>query len=157
MKTIKLTQGKTALVDDEDFERVNQFNWYAIYNKGDWRARRNIRFNSKRIALLMARYILNVTDPKLDVDHINGVTLDNRRPNLRACTHAENLRNAKKRNDCSSIYKGVSWRKRDKKWLSQICINYKVIYLGCYNDPKLAHGAYCKAATKYFGEFAKFK
>ena len=156
MKTIKLTQNKVALIDDEDFERVNQFNWHVSKQRGYWRARRNIRFKGKQTTLLMTRYILNVTGPKLDVDHINGKTLDNRRSNLRICTNAQNIQISKKRKNCSSIYKGICWHKPTKKWMARIFINHKSIHLGLYNNEKTAFKIYCKAAMKYYGEFAHF-
>lgn len=156
MKKIKLTQGKFALVDNEDCERINQFNWYVDNTYGYWRAKRNIPFNGKQTTLLMARYILDVTDSKQFVDHRNHNTLDNQKHNLRICTHAENLRNRKIQKDNKSGYKGVSYFKRDRNWRARIHINHKEMYLGTFDNPKLAHKAYCKAATKYFGEFAHF-
>ena len=157
MKLIELTQGKVALVDDEDFEKVNQLKWYVAYrDKKYWCPVRGIKFNGKLKMLYMSRFIMNVTDSKIYIDHINHDTLDNRKSNLRVCTHAENCYNQRKSKRSTSGYKGVSYHKHVKKWQAQICINYKYIHLGYFNNPKLAYEAYCKTAIKYHGEFAHF-
>lgn len=92
MKKIKLTQGKCALVDDEDYERVNQFKWTAEKcSKSENYYARNRTINTK-----MHRLIMGIGKSSLVVDHINHKTLDNRKQNLRVCTQAENLRNRKK-------------------------------------------------------------
>lgn len=154
MKEIRLTQGKIALVDDEDFEWLNQWKWYV--DKGY--ATRNIRLESgKRITIKMHRMILglNVGDEMFG-DHINGNRSDNRRENLRSCSHAENQRNAKKNSNNSSGFKGVSFDKQHKKWVAQISINGKGSRIGFFSTPEAAHSAYCAAALKHHGEFANF-
>lgn len=90
-------------------------------------------------------------------DHINGDSLDNRRDNLRVCTCAQNLRNARKRSDNTSGYKGVTYRSRDSIWEANIQVDGKQIYLGRFQTAEAAYGAYCEAAVKYHGEFARFK
>ncbi len=157
MKTIKLTQGKFALVDNEDFERVNQFKWYVGFMaKRYWCGMREIRINQKRMTLLMSRFIMDVSYSKIFVDHINHNTLDNRKCNLRICNSAENQRNRVISSNNKSGYKGVSWHKRDQIWQACIRMDKKSIHLGYHNDPELAHKAYCKAAIKYHGKFANF-
>jgi hypothetical protein len=89
------------------------------------------------------------------VDHINGNTLDNRRSNLRVCTHAENMRNRRKNSNSSSGYKGVFWDNHYKKWSSYIRVNNKRIYLGRFDDSKVAYEAYVAASKKYHGEFGR--
>jgi hypothetical protein len=66
----------------------------------------------------------------LEVDHINMDGLDNRRANLRICTHQENNLNKKISRNNTSGYKGVSWDKWHKKWRSYISVNGKMIRLG---------------------------
>jgi hypothetical protein len=95
MKKIKLTQGKVALVDDEDFERVNQYKWTAEQCskvKGNFYAR-NRTINTKMHRLIMG---LDASSP-LVVDHVRHNTLDNRKEFLRVCTRAENCMNRKKK------------------------------------------------------------
>lgn len=157
--TIPLSSGNSVLVDQEDYEYFSQWKWKenhgtAMRNKhvgtvGDWR-----KGKRKDIAVLMHREIMNA--PKgMDVDHINGDRLDNRRSNLRICTHAENRRNTKKPISNKSGYKGVSWCKRDSKWVTFITVNGKSRNLGRYINIIDAAKAYNDAAIKYFGEFAK--
>jgi hypothetical protein len=91
MKEIKLTKGKTAIVDDEDFDRLSQYKWqFAVIGY----ARRTVYVKGKkgRQTLYMHRDIL-ATPSDMFTDHINGNRLDNRKENLRVCTQAENNRN----------------------------------------------------------------
>lgn len=91
MRKIKLTQGKYALVDNEDYERVSQFKWTAEKcSKSENYYARNRTINTK-----MHRLIMGIGKSSLVVDHVNHKTLDNRKQNLRVCTQAENLRNRK--------------------------------------------------------------
>ena len=91
MKQIPLTQGRFALVDDDDYDDLAQLRWTAGGKKGYY-AVRNFYINGKRMAELMHRRILAVTS-SLDVDHINHNTIDKRKENLRVCTRSENLKN----------------------------------------------------------------
>lgn len=151
MKKIKLTQGKYTLVDDADFEWLNQWKWHAIKNYNKFYALRT----EKEKNIRMHRFILNPPFKK-EIDHINGDGLDNRRENLRICTHSENLKNREKQSNNLSGFKGVCWNKSDKRWVGQIFLKgKKCIYLGFFKTKEEAALAYNQAAKKYFGEFAK--
>jgi len=157
MKKIPLTQGKFALVDDEDFEWLNQWKWY--YSKvgkdgiGGY-AMRKFRVNGKQKTIRMHRLINNTPDG-MDTDHDNGNKLDNRRKNLRDATTSQNQINRKKgRGNYSSRFKGVFWHKVTKKWHAQITLNGKRIHLGLFVSELAAAAAYDEAAIKFHGEFA---
>ena len=150
-KEIPLTQGKVAIVDDADYEWLNQWKWYAEQNKGTWYARRCIWEGQRTYCVRMHRVILNAQAGEA-TDHINGNGLDNRRTNLRICTTAENNRNCHKRKPTSSRFKGVfRWENR---WRVQICVKGQNRYVGTYGDEEEAARAYNEAATKFYGEFA---
>jgi hypothetical protein len=92
-----------------------------------------------------------------EIDHKNGRRDDNRITNLRECTRSQNLGNKKYYGNPSSRFKGVYFHKGAGRWMARITVNYKEIYLGLFNTQKEGHDAYCAAARKYFGEFARAK
>lgn len=154
MKEIQLTQGKVALVDDDMYDELNQFKWYANNLKGKFYAVRNLRINKKYVkSILMHRFIMS-TNNGLVVDHLNGITLDNRKCNLRNCTHSENLKNQKISIKNTSGYKGVSWNKNHKSYEVRIKNNNITIQIGNFKNIIDAARAYNAAAIKYHGEFA---
>ena len=158
MKQIPLTQGQFALVDDEDFEYLNQFKWSARKSKNTYYALRNScgKNNKKRFIVFMHRVVLELNDLEIKGDHIDGNGLNNQRYNLRPSTNSENARNAKPSNNKSSKYKGVSLKKEhsSKKWCARIKFNGKQIHIGYFECEIHAALAYDKKAKELFGEFA---
>lgn len=153
-KKIKLTQGKVAIVDAEDFDWLNQWKWYSHSSKGKTYAVRNTpRHGGGQSSVRMHREIMKSLKGA-DTDHIDGNTLNNSKKNLRVCSHRENCRNKVWHTKNSSGYKGVTWHKKEKKWRAQICVNYKKIVLGRFSKVKEAALAYDAAAKKFFGEYA---
>jgi len=97
------------------------------------------------------RHLMNCP-PHLQVDHINGDILDNRKSNLRICTQAQNAANSPRQRNNTSGYKGVS--KNGDSWMAKIMIDKRPIYLGTFSTKELAAKAYNTAAIKYHKEFA---
>jgi len=154
MKQIKLTQGKVALVDDEDFEWLNQWKWYAIRdNLTFYAVRKSPMVNRKTRQLIrMHRIILNSQDEEI-VDHKDHNGLNNLRNNIRNCTQSQNQQNRIGR-FCTSRFKGVSWRKDRKRWLVTIVVQKRKMYIGMFKSELDAAEAYNMAAKKHFGNFA---
>ena len=145
MKEIELTQGKVALVDDEDYECLARHEWRTLKNCNRYYAARSR-------SILMHRVIMNAQKGQ-EIDHKDGNGLDNRRTNLRFCTRSQNNQNRRKTWG-SSQYKGVSWWKRDNEWEVSIKHNKKQYHLGHYKDEIHAAKVYDAKAKELFGEFA---
>ncbi len=149
MKRIPLTRNKHALIDDEDFELINQYKWYAMHpGRNNYYAVVDIRVNGQRITILMHRLVMN-PQKNQEIDHINGNGLDNRKGNLRFCTHQQNLRNQTPRKNCSSKYRGVSWSKAGKKWRAYITYNSRQVHLGYFFSEIEATKTYDKKRKNY--------
>lgn len=147
-KLIELPDGKQAVVDDADYERVSSHKWSLQDSRGYVRA----YINGKKVRL--HRFIMNVA-PGVEIDHINGDKLDNRRKNLRICSRSQNMANKSKRSDNSTGYKGAYWSKFHKKFMARIGVCRRYIHLGYFEDVEDAARAYDAAAKKHHGKFAK--
>lgn len=132
------------IIDPEDFSKL-QFNWY-INNMG-------YATNDTKPRKQLHRLVMN--EPKdMSVDHINGNKLDNRKSNLRVCTHQQNLCNQKLNTRNKSGFKGVSWNKIRNKWETSIMYNQKHIFGGYFDKKELAAIKYNDLAVSLFGVFA---
>lgn len=155
MKQIQLTRGMMALVDDADFERLNQYKWYC-HSSGY--AARDLwkKGTNTKTAVFMHREILGLVkgDGKIG-DHRNLIKTDNQRDNLRACTNAENGLNRGPQSNNKSGFKGVSWSARACKWVAFIKSGRTHKQLCSFESPEAAHRAYCAAATQMHGAFAR--
>ena len=89
------------------------------------------------------------------LDHSNCDKSDNRMTNLRLASKPQNGWNVGRPSTNTSGYKGVTLLAQTGRWRARITVNGEVNYLGCFDNPELAHAAYCKAAKKYHGEFAR--
>jgi len=156
MKLIQLSQGKFAMVDDEDYERVSQFKWHANKDLKTFYARRQIRDHGlkRQRHESMHRFILGFDPDKEIIDHVDGDGLNNQRYNLRFATKAENCRNARPAAGKYSKYKGVWFNKLEGKYMAGIMVNRKAISLGYFSNEVDAAMAYNNAAIIYHGEFA---
>jgi hypothetical protein len=153
-KEIYLTQGKVALVDDDDYEWLSMWRWFADRGSNDtFYARRNEKgSNPKKVR--MHREIVGAPG-NMEVDHIDGDGLNNQKGNLRICEKIGNAKNRRLHKNNKSGYKGVCWHKQHKKWYSHIKANKKYIFLGLFDNLIDAARAYDQAAKIYHGEFAK--
>lgn len=149
---IPLTQEKFAYIDLEDYERVtNKHSWHAEPSRygRSWYARTCINYRK----ILLHRFILEIDDPNIKIDHINNNGLDNRKENLRVATSSQNKANMIAIGGTSK-YKGVSYNKKASAWISEISYQNVKNYLGTYFSEKQAALAYNDAAKVLFGEFA---
>jgi hypothetical protein len=157
MAIINTSNGKQVLIDDEDLPRVSQRKWYEQLSSDkkrsyvcscDWVAKGKLKW------IKLHRFILGPSAP-LRVDHIDGNPFNNQKANLRASSHAQNIRNqtVRRQKNKTSKFKGVF--KCGKKWGAQIKVNQKTISLGRFDDESLAAESYDRAAIQYFGDFAK--
>ncbi|MFA5301040.1 MAG: HNH endonuclease [Lutibacter sp.] len=135
MKTIPLTQGKFALVDDADFEWLSQWKWCAArdHKYDRWYACRHI----KHKVIGMHRFVMNA--PRgFHVDHKNHNGLDNRRCNLRICTNREN-----QQNQLRGLEFGCgTYLKNNKYWIAQITFKQKKMHISSFKSKSEAALAY---------------
>jgi hypothetical protein len=162
MRFITLAGGRLAKVDDEDHQRLSAYRWNERYSP-DTRTFYAIRsakgVNGKHTTVHMHREVMGLAlhDPR-KLDHRNGVTLDNRRENLRIATTSQNRINARVNRNSRLGVKGVSFVARlaaTKPYLARIYLNKKFIYLGTFATLEGAVAARKEAEKKYHGEWVK--
>lgn len=153
---IPLTQGRFALIDPADYEIVRTRSWVLYRGRhGNLYARAfDCVRDGRKHHISMHKAIMR-TPPGMEVDHINGDGLDNRRTNLRLCTHQNNMRNMKPGRPASSRFKGVAWYRRDGRWRAYLVIDAKQTHLGYFDDETEAAHAYDRAARRHFGAYAR--
>lgn len=154
MKLIPLTQGKSAKVDDEDFDWLSQYLWYYV----DYcdRAVRDEMFLGKKFRIFMHNAIAEkhglVFSPELDHKDRDGI--NNQKENFRSATRSQQAMNQGVRVDSKTGYRGVSWHKKAGKWRAYIFQGGKQIHLGMFVEKVDAAKAYDREAIRVFGEFA---
>lgn len=154
MKKIKLTKNKYALVDDEDFDYLNQWSWHldiggyaTSWEKGKTHKTRKHLFIHRLVAK---------TPQGMFTDHINGDRLDNRRSNLRVCTYSQNRYNTfKTKGRYISDYKGISRELTSKSWRVGIMVNKKQEVIYGFKNERHAALAYDLWAKDLYGDYAK--
>jgi len=129
MAEIRLSCGKYAIVDEDDFEYINQWKWY-VSNKG-YAVRKPRSIRPKTIFM---HRIINNTPDGYQTDHINRDKLDNRKSNLRTLNNQRNHFNMPILKNNKSGVTGVSWSKERNKWFTSIVFNGKMIALGRYSS-----------------------
>lgn len=153
MRIILLDKSRFTIVDDSDYEWLSKYKWRAHNPSGkltgSWYAL------TGRFGVAMHRLITQCPNG-LCVDHINGNSLDNRRSNLRVCTHTDNIRNKKplvtKRS--KSKYLGVDLNRSGKRYVCRIQVNKKKFHLGTFDCEETTARIYDIHAKAAFGQFA---
>jgi AP2 domain len=155
-RMIPLTRGKSAIVDEVDYEPLSQWRWYAKAQRcGFYAYRRGAKSLHGPTHIGMARQLLGLTNPKIFAEHKNGNGLDNRRANIRPATAKQNAANTSKQRNNTSGFKGVWWRGNRQKWVAQIVVGGKSVYLGSFSRPQDASREYNAKAIELHGEFAR--
>ena len=149
VKTIPLTQGYFAIVDDEDYEKVSSINWCV--QKDD--RHNTVYAKNGKNGLLMHRYILGLKKRESRVDHVDGNGLNNTRKNMRKCSNSENLCNRVGPVVAKSGHRGVYWSERRARWVATIMKDYKKYWLGRFVNLDDAIAARKAGEEKYHGNF----
>lgn len=146
MRLLTGTRGEIIKISDCDWSECSGIRW-CIIGKGYVRS-------TTRPYIRLHRHILKPSKG-MDVDHINGDTLDNRRENLRICTRSQNKMNGNLYKNNTSGYKGIYWNKRKEKWHIHLTVNQKDRHIGYYETLEEAINARNVAVKKFHGEFAR--
>jgi hypothetical protein len=143
--------GSQFYFDLEDYDKIKDYCWIEDARKDKYHA---LRAEVKGCSAKMYMHQI-IVGP--NYDHINRNPLDNRKCNLRPCTHQENTMNRSMQSNNTSGIIGVSWDKRTQQWRAQININKKAVNLGRFNNKEDAIKTRLLAEMKYYGEFAPQK
>jgi hypothetical protein len=142
--------GRICIFDKEDYELLSRLYW-SPRQDGHIRA----SYNGKTVEI--GRYILESHGENLDglvVDHKDLNPLNNKKSNYRICTFQENRMNHSLFKNNTSGHSGVCYRKSSRKWVARITVNYKRVFLGCYDTKEEAIKARKKAELKYYGQYS---
>lgn len=156
IKTLNfLIANHRVLIDADDLLLISQFRWHILAYPQPEKLYVGAH-PASGVFLRMHRLILQAPT-ELQVDHRNLNGLDNRKANLRLCTHAQNTWNVRRRRDNKSGYKGVVWHKGTKRWCARYTHKNQRVLVGYFRDPYEAHLAYAKAISPLRSDFARFE
>lgn len=157
---VLLKNGLEFIIDLQDLELVKKFSWYPLehndkYTSVQGSSSRKINGVKKSYTFRLHRYLMNMKDPLILVDHEDRNPLNNRRSNLRICNRSQSSWNTGNfSSNKSSKYKGVTFNKARQKWVAQLSINNWPKGLGYFNSEKEAAEAYNEGVLKYRDNFA---
>jgi len=151
LRDIKQREVARAIIDIKDVEKIRCYKWHALKRKHGICMATTINGNPECMPNIIMGFKSN---NKHQIDHKDRNPLNNRKINLRICTHSQNQMNKNKGKNNTSGYKGVYWHKRNKKWAAHIRFNNKKYHIGYFNKKTEAAMAYNKAAVKHHGEYA---
>lgn len=156
MPTIKIA-GHDVLIDEEDLHLLLDRKWHVRANRSNRYVQRNLTDGHGYLGCESLHRLITGCEDGMVVDHINGNGLDNRRCNLRVCSHSENMQNRKMHRNNQSGYKGIYFDPdlNGRPWRAQIRAYGRKYNLGRFDTAEEAYAAYLRAAEKLHGEFAR--
>jgi hypothetical protein len=148
---VDLSRGLVSIVDEADTEMVSVCSWHANFNGQGPNAYAKGLVPGRKTLCAMHRYLMGF--PDCPIDHVNQITIDNRRANLRIATATLNNANRSMRRDSTTGYKGVG--RARSKYSASVYLKGVRIYYATFDTPIEAALAYDAAALATFGEFAR--
>ena len=154
-RRIRMAQPKYAKVDPGDYKRLRGYEWFATKKRNRFYVRRHVAGGKGKEKLIYLHQEIIDVPQGMVIDHINHDGMDNRKANLRPATHSQNMCHVRKRPGTKhSKYKGIYWKKRNRKWMAMIGFQKKRIHLGYFRSEIDAAKAYDQAARRYHKDFA---
>lgn len=151
---IDIGHGKFARVNVCDLDLISDYDWRLLKAPRNFYCIANKRVSKGRFVTVHMHRIITNAPKGMQVDHIDSDGLNNTGSNIRVVTVSQNQMNKKRHKDKFGL-KGAYYHARDNRWLSSICVDYKIIYLGCFKTEIEAHEAYCEASKKYHCEYGR--
>lgn len=147
MKEIQLTKGFVALVDDEDYDELNKYNWY--YHTGY--AARDIGGRADRTTHFMYNVVLGFPPNARLIDHKDRNRCNNQRLNLRIVSESVNKQNKSMQSNNKSGFRGVVWHNKSSKWMAYISKDGVRYHLGLFHAAEDAAIVYDQKARELYG------
>lgn len=140
------SKGEKFYFDLEDYDKIKDYCW-CMSDKKKY-------VSNSRFGIRMHRLIMDCNDENLVVDHINHITYDNRKENLRICTQSQNGMNKSRPINNTSGYAGITYDYSENKWRARLGVGGKTINIGRFKTIEEAIKARKEAENKYFGEYS---